>query len=87
MPTNHNYAACAIEICVQCDSFSDGWTAGKSAAFQEIAAMPSSGHSPQCGCRPCAVVRAVVRQMLGVDTAGVAGLNPRWAQLLRRQQP
>ena len=65
----------------------DGWTAGKSAAFQEIAAMPASGHSQSCECRPCSAIRAVVRELLGVNPGGVPGLNPRWAKLINRSEP
>ena len=46
MPTVHNYAACSIEICLACDSFSDGWTAGKAKAYAEIPrrSSPSEKH-------------------------------------------
>ena len=80
MPTVHNYAACQVEVCVQCDSFSDGYTAGKDKAFSEIRAVPASGHTQDCGCRPCNAVRDSVRAMVGLD----GGLRGKYAAAARR---
>ena len=78
MPTVHDYAACSIEICLACDSFSDGWTAGKAKAYAEIRAVPASGHSSDCGCQPCSAVRDSIRAMIGLDQGG---LTPKYARL------
>ena len=60
MATTHNYAACQIAVCQLCDSYADGYTAGKAKAFDEIEHQPDRTHSNTCGCRPCTVVRGVV---------------------------
>ena len=73
MATTHNYAGCQVAVCQQCDSYADGYTAGKDKAFSEIRAVPSSGHRQDCGCRPCNAVRASVRAMVGLDHGGLRG--------------
>ena len=36
MATTHNYAGCQVAVCQKCDSYADGYTAGKDKAFSEI---------------------------------------------------
>ena len=63
MTTTHNYASCQVPVCLACDSYADGYTAGKTKAFFEIEQAPDRTHSQTCGCRPCTVVRGVVKRV------------------------
>ena len=85
MPTVHDYAGCQVEVCVQCDSYTAGYTAGKGKAFFEIRAVPSSGHTQDCACRPCSSVRDAIRGMIGIDQ-GERNLDNRSRKLLERWQ-
>ena len=53
----HDYAGCPADPCRLCDAYADGYTAGKTKAFDEIRAVPTSGHAADCGCRPCRAFR------------------------------
>ena len=46
-----------LPVCGLCDAYADGYTAGRQKSFDELRAVPSSGHSQDCGCRPCSAVR------------------------------
>ena len=88
MATTHDYAGCQVAVCQQCDSYADGYTAGKAKAFSEIRAVPSSDHRQDCGCRPCGSVREAIRAMVGLDHRG---LTPKYARMFadsqRQQRP
>ena len=85
MSTVHDYAGCQVEVCVQCDSYADRYSAGKTKAYAEIRSVPASGHSQAYQCRPCSAVRDSIRAVVGLDQGG---LRPKWAKMLdkiRRQ--
>ena len=76
----HDYASCPGDPCRLCDAYADGWTQGKAKAFAEIRAVPSSGHTQDCGCRPCSSVRDAVRDVVGLGR----GLRGKYAAAARR---
>ena len=63
MATVHDYAACQVPVCLACDSYADGYTHGKVAAYAEIEQAPDRIHSQTCGCRPCVAVQGVVKRV------------------------
>ena len=70
MATTHDYAGCRIAVCGLCDAYGDGYSDGKTKAFDEIRALPDAGHAKDCGCRPCNAVRDSVRAMVGLNQGG-----------------
>ena len=81
MATTHDYAGCRIAVCGLCDAYGDGYSDGKTKAFDEIRALPDAGHAKDCGCRPCNAVRDSVRAMVGLNQGG---LSPKYAAAARR---
>ena len=73
MATTHDYAGCRIAVCGLCDAYGDGYSDGKTKAFDEIRAVAASGHTQDCGCRPCSAVRDSVRAVIGLDQSGLRG--------------
>ena len=43
-----------------CGCYAQGYSDGKDKAFSELENVQEAGHSPDCGCRPCAAVRRVI---------------------------
>ena len=65
MTTAHDYAGCLREPCVRCHDYGLGWAHGKVKMVDELLALASGGgarHAPDCGCRPCGVIREIVRR-------------------------
>ena len=57
-----HYDTCTDPLCVRCEAYGDGYTAGKDKSYFEIEARIAEGleaHATLCGCRPCVVIRAV----------------------------
>ena len=46
-----------------CGCYAQGYSDGKDKAFSELGNVQHAGHSPDCGCRPCAVVRQVIETL------------------------
>ena len=59
--TNHDYAACQDQICVRCEAYGDGYTAGKEKAHLEVRNTFTDNHAPDCGCEPCITRRTLAR--------------------------
>ena len=54
---SHDPALCDRAVCPECDAYGDGYAAGKAKSYEEIEAVLSSDHTPDCGCQPCLVVK------------------------------
>ena len=46
----HDYARCQLVLCEPCDSYGDGYTAGKQAAHFEVRMWELGAHPADCGC-------------------------------------
>ena len=64
MTGSHEPAYCELAVCRRCDSYGDGYSAGKAAAHFEIRVWEVGTHATDCGCRPCETIRLVVRKVL-----------------------
>ena len=63
------------------DGSDAGWAAGKTKAMQEILNVLERRHAPDCGCRPCLVIRACRGEIKAVEAMrGIANLGqlPYW---------
>ena len=60
----HEPADCELAVCDRCDSYGDGYAAGKAAAHFETRVWELGAHALDCGCRPCETIRQVVRKVL-----------------------
>ena len=60
MTAPHEPATCpAYETCPTCAAWESGYTAGKAKLVDEVKARLDTIHIAGCGCKPCALVRAV----------------------------
>ena len=61
----HAPADCELAVCDRCDSYGDGYSAGKDAAYFAISTWELGAHASDCGCRPCLTfVRTAIRDRL-----------------------
>ena len=57
-------AYCELAVCDRCDSYGDGYSAGKDAAYFAISTWELGAHASDCGCRPCLAIRQAVSKVL-----------------------
>ena len=50
--------------CDRCDSYGDGYSAGKDAAHFAISTWELGAHALDCGCMPCETIRQAVSKVL-----------------------
>ena len=74
MTSPHEPADCELAVCDRCDSYGDGYSAGKDAAYFAISTWELGAHASDCGCRPCLAVRQAVSKVL--QAAGEPVLLP-----------
>ena len=60
----HDPADCELAVCDRCDSYGDGYSAGKDAAYFAISTWELGAHASDCGCRPCLAIRQAVNKVL-----------------------
>ena len=60
----HDPADCELAVCDRCDSYGDGYAAGKDAAYFAISTWELGAHASDCGCRPCLAIRQAVSKVL-----------------------
>ena len=60
----HDPADCELVACDRCDSYGDGYAAGKDAAHFETRVWDLGTHAVDCGCMPCETIRLVVLKVL-----------------------
>ena len=70
----HDPADCELAVCDRCDSYGDGYSAGKAATHFEVRVWELGAHATDCGCRRCETIRLVVRKVL--QAAGESVLLP-----------
>ena len=70
----HDPADCELATCDRCDSYGDGYAAGKDAAYFAISTWELGAHALDCGCRPCETIRQAVSKVL--QAAGEPVLLP-----------
>ena len=61
--STHEPADCELAACDRCDSYGDGYSAGKDAAYFAIT-WELGAHASDCGCRPCLAIRQAVSKVL-----------------------
>ena len=59
----HDYTTCQDALCVRCESYGDGYTAGKGSAHLEVREWRAKQHADDCGCEPCITVFSVLKKV------------------------
>ena len=63
MLTRHDYAGCPDAACQLSESYGLGWAHGKVKMADELLALAGgTAHPSDCGCRPCGVLRGILRR-------------------------
>ena len=77
--STHEPADCELAACDRCDSYGDGYAAGKDAAYFAISTWELGAHASDCGCR-CSLraagrahLRGPGRRLGARRAAGVGG--------------
>ena len=60
MTSPHDAAGCELVACDRCDSYGDGYSAGKAAAHFELRVWDVGTHSEDCGCAVCGTARVLI---------------------------
>ena len=64
MTSPHDAAGCELVACDRCDSYGDGYSAGKAAAHFELRVWDVGAHSEDCGCAVCGTARVLIRKVV-----------------------
>ena len=83
----HDPADCELAVCDRCDSYGDGYSAGKDAAYFAISTWELGAHASDCGCRPCETIRQVVRKVRQVSRSCCPTGTSRTALALAARHP
>ena len=82
MTGSHDPAYCELAVCDRCDSYGDGYAAGKDAAYFAISTWKLGAHASDCGCMQVDCIKDRLAHEIKLRVTIAASGQGRWQEEL-----